>query len=125
MTIFAIIRTQFEGIHSYPEASGNEVYLRYPHRHMFHVEVKIEQFHNNRDIEYIEFKHWLNNLIQLKGLNYKSCEMIAEELVEHTRFRHPNRDIYVKVFEDNENGAEVSSCKSEIKDMPHNVEGTL
>lgn len=113
MTIFAIIRAQFEGIHSYPEASGGEVYLRYPHRHMFHVEVKIEQFHDDRDIEYIEFKRWLTSLINRKDKYFdfgnKSCEMIAKELLDTINSKHPGRYLSVKVLEDNENGAEVLS----------------
>jgi len=107
-TIYAIIRTQFEGIHKYPDASGNEDFLKYPHRHIFHVEIKIEQFHDNRDIEYIAFKRWLNTLLS-SDLDYKSCEMIANEVIDKIKAKYPNRKLIVKVLEDNENGAEVSA----------------
>lgn len=105
--ITAIITTQFEGIHKYPAASGAEEFLKYPHRHIFYVEVRIEQFHDNRDIEYIGFKRWLNTV--LKGdLGSNSCEMIANELVNRIKAKYPGRKLIVKVLEDNENGAEVS-----------------
>lgn len=115
ITIYAIIKTQFEGIHHYPDASGDEEYLKYPHRHMFHVEVKIEQFHDDRDIEYIGFKRWVNTLFEeweFKGnihyLGAKSCETIAGKLMDQINYKYPGRGLTVKVLEDNENGAEVS-----------------
>ena len=112
MTIYAIIKTQFEGIHHYLDASGDEEYLKYPHRHMFHVEVKIEQFHDDRDIEYIGFKRWLDMIIDADfhyDLDTKSCEMIAIRLLKEIEYLFSNRKISVKVLEDNENGAEVHS----------------
>ena len=55
-----------EGIHKYPAAledpalaTGDEYdvsFLGYPHRHIFHFKVEIEVFHNDRDIEFIQFK---------------------------------------------------------------------
>ena len=110
MKIYAIIKTQFEGIHSYPEASGEEEYLKYSHRHMFHVEVRIEQFHDNRDIEYIAFKRWTNGILNHidTNLGFWSCERIAGSLLTRFHLRYPGRKITVAVLEDNENGAEVS-----------------
>lgn len=108
-----------EGIHKYPEAiddpalKSNDEYdvsfLGYPHRHIFHFKVGIEVLHNNREIEFIQFKRWLTNLYKedTLNLNFKSCEMIADELYEHIATRYPNRDIEISVFEDNENGATV------------------
>jgi tRNA U34 5-carboxymethylaminomethyl modifying enzyme MnmG/GidA len=108
MTIYALIKTRFEGVHKYPEAAGNESFLKYPHRHIFYVEVKIEQFHDNRDIEYIAFKRWLNTVLD-SNLDYKSCEMIANELILKIQTRYPGRAITVQVLEDNENGAVVTA----------------
>jgi hypothetical protein len=58
-----------EGIHKYPAAlddpklaTGDEYdvsFLGYPHRHIFHFKVWIEIFHDDRDIEFIQFKRWL------------------------------------------------------------------
>jgi hypothetical protein len=71
--------------------------------------VAIEVFHNDRDIEFIQFKRWLENLY--KGgtleLNYKSCEMISDDLYEQIATRYPDRDIEITVSEDGENGATI------------------
>jgi hypothetical protein len=110
---------QKEGIHKYPAAAtdpmlatGDEYdvsFLGTPHRHIFHFNVAIEVFHNDRDIEFIQFKRWLENLY--KGgtleLNYKSCEMISDDLYEQIASRYPERDIHITVSEDNENGATI------------------
>lgn len=110
---------QKEGIHKYPAAAsdfnlktGDEYdvsFLGTPHRHIFHFNVAIEVFHNDRDIEFIQFKRWLENLY--KGgtleLNYKSCEMISDDLYEQIATRYPDRNIEITVSEDNENGATI------------------
>ena len=110
---------QKEGIHKYPAAAtdpslatGDEYdvsFLATPHRHIFHFNVAIEVFHNDRDIEFIQFKRWLENLYSqgtLK-LDYKSCEMISDDLYEQIASRYPNRDITIDVSEDNENGCHI------------------
>ena len=110
---------QKEGIHKYPAAAsdfnlktGDEYdvsFLGTPHRHIFHFNVAIEVFHNDRDIEFIQFKRWLENLY--KGgtleLNFKSCEMISDDLYEVIATRYPDRNIEITVSEDNENGATI------------------
>lgn len=101
-----------EGIHCYPNAATNPElesvkFLSYPHRHMFHFRVAIEVTHNQRDIEFIIFKRWLMNLYgtgQTLNLNSKSCEMIAEELINQVQMKYPARAISVSVDEDAENG---------------------
>jgi len=114
-TIF--VRFQKEGIHCYPAAAtdpslktGDEYdvsFLGTPHRHIFHFEVTIEVFHNDRDIEFIQFKRWLENQYSqsILKLNYKSCEMISDDLYEVIATRYPNRNIIIRVSEDDENGA--------------------
>lgn len=105
-----------EGIHRYPDAgtdpnlaSDDEYdvsFLQYPHRHIFHFQVYIEVFHDDRDIEFIQFKRWLENLY--KGgtltLDFKSCEMIARDLRATIAARYPKRKIWIEVSEDGENG---------------------
>jgi len=116
-TIF--VRFQKEGIHCYPAAAtdpalktGDEYdvsFLGTPHRHIFHFEVTIEVFHNDRDIEFIQFKRWLENQYSqsILALNYKSCEMISDDLYEVIATRYPNRKVVITVSEDNENGATI------------------
>lgn len=105
-----------EGIHRYPAAledpnlkTGDEYdvsFLGHPHRHIFHFKVYIEVFHNDRDIEFIQFKRWLNNLYGKDELqlDYKSCEMIADELYIKINSKYPERDVWIEVSEDGENG---------------------
>lgn len=108
-----------EGIHRYPAAledpklkTGDEYdvsFLGHPHRHIFYFKVYIEVFHDDRDIEFIQFKRWLNNLYgqgELQ-LDYKSCEMIAEDLYLKINARYPGREVWIEVSEDNENGTFV------------------
>lgn len=105
-----------EGIHMYPAATtdpklktGDEYdvsFLGTPHRHIFHFKIYIEVFHDDRDIEFIQFKRWLEKLYNegTLQLNYKSCEMIARDLKATIKSRYPNREIWISVSEDNENG---------------------
>ena len=105
---------QREGIHKYPAALedpnlADVSFLGYPHRHMFHFRVRIGVTHNDRDIEFIQFKRWLEALYSGQQatlqLDYQSCEMMAEGLIETIAARYPGRVMMVQVFEDNENGA--------------------
>lgn len=106
-----------EGIHKYPAAltdpklaTGDEYdvsFLGYPHRHIFHFKVEIQVFHDDRDIEFIQFKRWLENLYSTGTLelDYKSCEMICDDLAGQINNKYPNRKLNITVSEDNENGA--------------------
>ena len=105
-----------EGIHCYPAAAtapelatGDQYdvsFLGSPHRHIFHFRVSIDVFHNDRDIEFIQFKRWLENLYSggILELNYKSCEMIADDLYLQIADRYPDRAVWIEVAEDGENG---------------------
>jgi len=109
------ISFQKEGIHCYPAAkdiSGVE-FLAHPHRHIFHFYVTIEVNHNDRDIEFILFKRELEAIYDASiiEVDYKSCEMLAEELLEYVIHNYPRRDVSVEVYEDNENGAIVEYRK--------------
>ena len=108
---------QKEGIHCYPAAltdpnlaTGDEYdgsFLGYPHRHIFHFRVWISVEHSDRAIEFIQFKRWLENLYSqgTLQLDYKSCEMMAEDLYEQIAAKHPGREVWIEVSEDGENGA--------------------
>lgn len=104
-TIF--VTFQKEGIHKYPLAPEGVEFLRNEHRHMFHFKVEIEVFHDDRDIEFILFKRELEALYShgTLQLDYKSCEMIADDLHDYIKQAYPNRKMTITVSEDNENGA--------------------
>ena len=111
---------QKEGVHMYPGADTDPKlatggwddvsFLGVPHRHIFHFKVGIEVFHNDRDIEFIQFKRWLQRLYEdsVLELNYKSCEMIADDLYLQIADRYPDRVVTVEVSEDGENGCQIT-----------------
>ena len=117
---------QKEGIHKYPAAltdpalaTGDEYdvsFLGYPHRHIFHFRVWISVQHNDRDIEFIQFKRWLTSLYQssadsnsgqgaVLNLDYKSCEMMSDDLFDVISKKYPGREIWIEISEDGENGS--------------------
>ena len=106
-----------EGIHKYPAAltepalaTGDEYdvsFLGYPHRHIFHFKVWIGVTHDDRDIEFIQFKRWLEKLY-VDGtvqLDYKSCEMMSGDLYDAISNKYPGREVWIEVSEDGENGS--------------------
>ena len=108
---------QKEGMHKYPAAltdpalaTGDEYdvsFLGYPHRHIFHFKVWIGVTHDDRDIEFIQFKRWLEKLYAegTLQLDYKSCEMMSGDLYDVISKKYPNREIWIEVSEDGENGS--------------------
>lgn len=112
------VKFQKEGIHKYPAALTDEKlkdveFLGYPHRHIFHFTVSIEVFHNDRDVEFILFKRELENLYGTGtlSLDYKSCEMISDDLYGYILSKYPGRDIEIEVSEDGENGSRIYYSK--------------
>jgi len=108
------ITWQKEGIHKYPAALTDPAladvqFLGYPHRHQFHFRVWIDVFHNDRDLEFIQFKRWCESLYNGHGavlsLDHKSCEMMADDLYIQIASRYPGRVVHIEVSEDGENGA--------------------
>lgn len=114
------VKFKKEGIHKYPAAltdpklatgDWDDVsYLGYPHRHIFHFKVAIDVFHDNRDIEFIQFKRWLERLYDqgTLELDYRSCEMISDALAEKINAKYPGRSIEIEISEDGENGSVAS-----------------
>ena len=109
---------QREGIHRYPAAETDPLlatgdwrdvsFLAHPHRHIFHFRVWIDVYHNDRDVEFIQFKRWLERLYDssqgVLSLDYKSCEMIADDLYTCIADQYPDRAVWIEVSEDGENG---------------------
>jgi len=112
---------QKEGIHKFPGADTDPKYatgnwddvsfLGYPHRHIFHFYVTLGVEHNDRDVEFIQFKRELERLFtkNVIHLDYQSCEMVAENLINYIEEHYPNRAVRVEVFEDNENGGIIEN----------------
>jgi hypothetical protein len=112
-----------EGIHMYPGADTDPKlatgdwddvsFLGVPHRHIFHFKVWIEIFHDDRDIEFIQFKRWLQRLYDnsVLELDHRSCEMISNDLFLQIAQRYPGRNIWIDVSEDGENGSFIKYDK--------------
>ena len=114
------VTLQKEGIHCFPAAALDEKYatgdwddvsfLASPHRHIFHIKVEIDVYHNDRDIEFIQFKRWLQRITDVDiyenpmFFSNKSCEMIADDLAEMIAQKYPHRNFIITVSEDGENG---------------------
>jgi hypothetical protein len=111
--IYVYCQTRFIGFHNWPEAPHEVKYLRDKHRHEFHVKATVKVDHSNRDVEFITLRKVLDYYLrplsdEQTDLNYRSmsCEMIADELIEHLKGKDYN--VYsVEVSEDGENGAIV------------------
>jgi hypothetical protein len=100
-----VVNLTIQGTHRWETCNIKEVlYLKEKHRHLFYIETHKKVTHNNRQVEIIMLK---NKLIDYLTQKYKgdfgnmSCEDIAEELLVEFNLS------YVKVLEDNENGAIV------------------
>ena len=114
---FIFVTFQKEGIHCYPAAAtdpnlatGDEYdvsFLATPHRHIFHFRVWLSVTHNDRDVEFIQFKRWLENLYKdsILKLDYKSCEMMSDDLYDTISQKYPSREVWIEVSEDGENGS--------------------
>ena len=107
-TIWAKITSEFEGIHKYPNAPDEVAFLRFDHRHIFHVTVWIEQFHNERDVEFIMFKRFIEAAIKSSQFPANaSCETMSDFLAEKVIKKYTNRRLKIEITEDGENGAFV------------------
>ena len=108
-----------EGIHRYPAAAtdphlatGDEYdvsFLASPHRHIFHFRVWIDVWHSNRDLEFIQVKRWLESFYSkdIVQLDFKSVEMLADDLYLQIAERYPDRAVWIEISEDGENGCLV------------------
>lgn len=109
---YICVKFQKEAIHRYPAAAydprlADVSFLSFPHRHMLHFKISIRVFHDDRDIEFILFKRWLESLYSEKilDLDYKSMEMISDDLAQVIHDKYPGRAIGIEVYEDDENGS--------------------
>jgi hypothetical protein len=112
MRRWAKVTHRFAGTHSWPNVPADHphAYLKHEHRHLFHVTLTIEVFHNDRDIEYLEARDWLVKVCDAYTVaGSRSCEQMAQEIIMAARERWPtvsaHRAIKVEVLEDGENGA--------------------
>lgn len=112
-----VVKTSYEGVHCWPEAPEEVKFLRDPHRHVFEIEVKLQVFHDDREIEFIMLKHkinkWLDAYKDDNGvwqMGRMSCEQVALQVIKMLEREYgKNRWIVVSVYEDGENGCMVDN----------------
>ena len=106
--MWAIVKFKKHGNHQWSNAPEKVKELRELHEHDFIIEVWIQQFHHNRDIEYILFRKDLEKIwesVYKKLGEERSCEMLAKGIKEVLRLKFINRRVKVGVFEDETQGA--------------------
>lgn len=94
------IRTEFEGFHYYPNAGNIDSRIKFlenEHRHIFKIDVKILVTHLDRELEFFLVKWALKEFIKSGNMNHKSCEMIAEEILNHHLIPKYGSDRYYEV----------------------------
>ncbi len=97
---------QRKGFHKYPGAPEQVAYLQTEHRHLFKFKVSIEVEHQDRAIEFHMFLNWVETLYEATlSLDYKSCEMICDDLASQIMAKYPDRYVQIDVSEDGECGA--------------------
>lgn len=97
--------TKFEAFHRWVDAPADVAFLRSYHRHVFNVRVYIPVTHDNRQVEFFQFRRKVDVYITttLAGREFElSCEQIAKMILE----TFPEA-VAVEVKEDDENGALV------------------
>lgn len=108
-----------EGFHAYPEALTDPnlatggfydvSHLGHRHMHYFYFKVWVAVSHDNREIEFIQLRRWLENLYSNGSLelNNMSCEMMCDALYQQISARYPDTEIRIDISEDNINGSYV------------------
>ena len=69
----------------------------------------MEVFHDDRDVEFIQAKRIMERWYSdgTLQLDYKSCEMMANDLYDKLITLWPGRDYAIEVSEDGENGCRI------------------
>jgi len=114
---FVYCTFQKEGYHYFPGADTNPIYatsdeydvsaLGTRHMHYFNFRVWVQVTHENRQIEFIQLRRWIENLYR-KGileLDHQSCEMMSDALYEKLADRYPGMEIRIDISEEGINGS--------------------
>ena len=125
--IFIEVKSQFCGSHFWGSCPFKEVFfLRFPHRHIFHITMVVEVNHSDRALEFFMVKQDIDKIVKrlyfregqdIASLQEKSCEIIGDEIYNELRKENPAycgiRSI--KIDEDGENAGIIEFDPS---DMP-------
>ena len=118
--IFSVIfcSVDFEALHNWHDIGEQEPcwFLAQKHRHVFKIKVYKRVYHDNRDSEFIAFKHEVLKFLKsqfvidaksgIPDISNRSCEMLGRMILNQFDA------IKVEVSEDGENGAIVYDANS-------------
>lgn len=118
-----VVRHEVIGFHHWPGAKGQRAYLSSRHRHKFFIEVELEVFHDDREVEFHDLLDNVRDYFAGIGEEWgsSSCETAAYGVAANVRDHLAHlgvptgmveaipreRTMTVSVFEDNECGARV------------------
>ncbi len=106
--IWATVRFTREFFHRWPAAPAEVAFLANRHRHLLHFEVRLQQFGDDRDVEYFiltrKVQAWFDDL---EWPESTSCEMIAIKMKWWLETTYRDRQVQVSVYEDTENGCVI------------------
>ena len=103
-----IIKSEFIGFHAWPKAPKQVEFLRNRHRHLFKVEIEIDVFHSDRELEFFMVQSFLNKILLKLAKKDYSCEMYATKIFKPLAIKYGyNRNYIVTVSEDGENAGRV------------------
>lgn len=89
MNLYVVCTLQVEGLHCWPEASGNVAYLRQLHRHIFVITMEFPVHDGNREVEIVTRQNEVRRYLVAQygdgngvcSFGRMSCEDIAGELL--------------------------------------------
>ena len=95
--------TTYDFIHQYSNAPEEVNYLRNLHRHLLHIEVSVEVFTEDREIEFYILKDTVDKYLRTVTFDKNaSCETVSSSIMSLiTNLYGSNRKRIVKVQEDN------------------------
>ena len=94
------------GFHYWEGATGKRAYLANRHRHLFHIKIKCNVTHNDRDIEFHDLIDSAKKYFNGGELGGMSCEAMAEELGWKLVNQY-NRGFSIEISEDGECGSRI------------------
>lgn len=123
-----VVTHKIHALHHWPDIPPDHPmqFLKYPHRHEFHIQARFAVGHSNRQREFLVEKQRLIDAVnsltffdynKVRSFGSLSCEQIAEQIMDLLSDAY-----YVSVMEDGENGAEVSA--GQLKSYFEHEEGT-
>jgi len=109
-----IVTSDKIAFHKYDDVPNPVSFLRNRHRHKFFIQLELEVFHDDRELEFFTVQSALNEWLKDKN-EVGSCEMLAKDIHDWAskKYRITDNNLYtwrktvVEVWEDKENGARV------------------